>query len=92
MARALRQVRWMAPHPRTARQRCGIVRIERRVVYGLLTSCRPLATAGRAKHSLDKPELRVVILCDYDDKTFAVWTTSPQMPIFLLEKARAAAS
>jgi hypothetical protein len=51
------------------------------------------ATSGgcRAKQSLDKPELRVVILCDYHDKTFAVWTASPQMPIFLLETARAAA-
>jgi hypothetical protein len=44
------------------------------------------------KQSLDKPELRVVILCDYHDKTFAAWTTSPQIPIFLLEKARVLAS
>src|SRR5580704_9497188 len=45
----------------------------------------PDAYDGRAKQSLDKPELRVVSLCDYHDKTFAVWTTSPQIPIFLLE-------
>jgi hypothetical protein len=51
MARALRQVRGMARHPRIARQRCGIVRIERRVLHGLLTSYRPLAAVGLPRNS-----------------------------------------